>query len=45
MGLEDELFASRYQWAEMLGNSAMENSPDVMARLNILSTSVMLHMS
>ena len=31
--LEDELCAPRYQWSEMLGNSAMENSPDVMARL------------
>ena len=31
--LEDELFALRYQWSEMLGNSAVENSPDGMARL------------
>ena len=31
--LEDELFAPRYQWSEMLGNSAEENSPDEMARL------------
>ena len=31
--LEDELFALRYQWSEMLGNSAMENSRDEMARL------------
>ena len=30
--LEDELFALQYQWSEMLGNSAMENSPDEMAR-------------
>ena len=32
--LEDELFARRYQWSgTTLGNSAMENSPDEMARL------------
>ena len=31
--LEDELFALRHQWSEMLGNSAAENSPDEMARL------------
>ena len=31
--LEGELFALRYQWSEMLGNSAMENSHDEMARL------------
>ena len=31
--LEDELFALRYQWSEMLGNSAEKNSPDEMARL------------
>ena len=31
--LEDELFALRYQWSEMLGNSAEENSPDEMAQL------------
>ena len=30
--LEDELFAPRYQWYEMLGNSAEENSPDEMAQ-------------
>ena len=28
--LEDELFALRYQWSEMLGNSAIENFPDVL---------------
>ena len=33
MDLEDELFALRYQWSEMLGTSAIENSPDEMARL------------
>ena len=31
--LEDELFALRYQWSEMFGNSVKKNSPDVMARL------------
>ena len=31
--LEDDLLALRFQWSEMLGNSAMENSPDEMARL------------
>ena len=31
--LEDELFAFRYQWSLMLGNSVMDNSPDDMARL------------
>ena len=31
--LEDGLFAIRYQWSEMLGNSSMEKSPDEMARL------------
>ena len=30
---EDELFALRYLWAEMLGNIATENSLDEMARL------------
>ena len=25
--LDDELFALRHQWSEMLGNSEMENSP------------------
>ena len=33
MDLEDELFALRYRWSEMLGNSAMENLSDEMARL------------
>ena len=33
MDLEDELFALRYQWSEMLENSAMEKSPDETARL------------
>ena len=30
--LEGELSALQYQWSEMLGNSAMENSPDEVAR-------------
>ena len=30
--LEGELFALQYQWSKMLGNSAIENSPDEMAR-------------
>ena len=33
VNLEDELFALRYHWSEMLGNTALENSPDEMARL------------
>ena len=33
MDLQDELLALRYQWSEMLGNTAMENSSDEMARL------------
>ena len=31
--LEDELFALRYQWSEMLGNRVMEHSPGQMAPL------------
>ena len=30
--LEDELFALRYQWSEMLGNTALEKSTDEMVR-------------
>ena len=31
--LEDDLFALRWQWSGMSGNSVMENSPDERARL------------
>ena len=35
MDLEDELFALRFLWSEMMGNTALENSPDEMARLGL----------